>query len=139
MVTRLTGNAVFSRCTLHNFFIRRDFLHTDYFSSEKVSRNAFGKEKRMGGRMVLVGETETMLRTSAGDGATPETVVVASAHKFNEVLQNTDPMFAGKRLPLPQPILAGKRGGGLPTALVSGGVLSSPGSTAPSRRVLAML
>lgn len=69
----LHGNAILSKCPIHDTVIYRNQVG-DYFSSKKKRLNAYGLEKRLGGRMILLGRILV-------NGAA---VVVGSVHKLGE-------------------------------------------------------
>jgi len=79
----LHGNAILSRCKLHDPVVYRDKIGA-YFSDKKVGLNANGYEKRLGGRMIL------LVKAAVDDG---RTIVLGSMHKgslLEEVKRYTD-------------------------------------------------
>lgn len=68
----LHGNAILSKCPLSNAMILRDPLEPVFFSIEQVYGNAYGREKRLGGRMGMFAKM----------GNTTDNWVVGSVHKL---------------------------------------------------------
>eukprot|EP00977_Amphora_coffeiformis_P011145 scaffold2657_cov89-Amphora_coffeaeformis.AAC.39 len=68
----LHGNAILTKCVISDPAIFRDPIGK-YFSNQRIPLNAYGTEKRLGGRMGL------FVRLRIGD--TNETIVVGSTHK----------------------------------------------------------
>lgn len=93
----LHGNAILSRCPIYDPMIYRDKLDERYFSNHKFSGNAYGSEKRLGGRMGLFVRTGEI---NLNDTSTPPAanqnntqmksspavphVIVGSVHKLGE-------------------------------------------------------
>lgn len=69
----LHGNAILSRCAIYDAVIYRNQVG-DYFSDDKKKLNTHGLEKRLGGRMIMLGRIVV-------DNVT---VVVGSVHKLGE-------------------------------------------------------
>lgn len=78
----LTGNAVLSTCVLRDFAVIRDKLGDAYFSNTATFVNGNGAEKRLGGRMILLGNI-----ISSADNKPTTTVRVGSIHKLGEFNQ----------------------------------------------------
>merc|ERR1719262_1998750 len=72
----LHGNAILTKCPLKEPTIVRDRLGDIYFSERATHGNAYGKEKRLGGRMALFASIE--------DPVLKQTIRVGSIHKLGE-------------------------------------------------------
>lgn len=82
----LHGNAILSKCVMKNFHIYRDPIG-DYFSSKKIFLNAYGTEKRLGGRMGLFAEIEVK----------NETLIVGSVHKLQGYRKDIKRLIGNKK------------------------------------------
>ena len=84
----LHGNAILSKCPIHNATIIRDPIG-DYFDPKPNKVNANGMERRLGGRMILLATIRTnIMEEQKNNDATTTTeteqaVVVGSVHKLN--------------------------------------------------------
>ena len=66
----LHGNAILTKCPMKNPKLIRDGNIGDYFSSGSTQKNAFGAEKRLGGRMSMFVDIITKLNKQVTLGAT---------------------------------------------------------------------
>ena len=75
----LHGNAILSKCQLYDGFIIRSKLNEKYFSDKPTFVNAFGYEKRIGGRMGLF----VYINTSFASNSREEyRILIGSIHKI---------------------------------------------------------
>ena len=80
----LHGNAILSRCAIHDPKIFRDELDERYFSHKKFSGNAYGSEKRLGGRMGLFVRTGGSYPSNNSSLSEIPHVIVGSVHKLRD-------------------------------------------------------
>merc|ERR1719265_1162099 len=72
----LHGNAILAKCNLMEPIVMRDRLADMYFSEKATFGNAYGTEKRLGGRMAFIASVE--------DPASKQIIRVGSIHKLGE-------------------------------------------------------
>jgi hypothetical protein len=84
----LHGNAILSKCQLHDPLVIRGDDIAPYFSDKATFINANGFEKRLGGRMILLSRLQSSFepgRNNTGPSSLPaSSIVVGSTHKLKK-------------------------------------------------------
>jgi hypothetical protein len=87
------GNAILARCTLKDTRVFRDRLDVRYFSHARLSLNANGFEKRIGGRMGLFARVDVFcsphapFSSKSSEEGRHKVVALGSIHKVNQQTQ----------------------------------------------------